>query len=169
MCWAMSARWKARSGTSWLSSQREQILRDPDPGPAKRAGRGRGQRDRRIPSKAGGTEIGGRDPGSIWKRRSTSWPKQPYVSAEASVIRQLSGRVPGTALEYIYEGASECGRRPAKVLDRGSLRPGKGERADFGDHRRPADESGGEGADHLSGQALRAWVRPPSPCPLPRR
>ena len=64
---------------------------------------------------------------------------------------ELSGRVSGTALGYIYEGASECGRGP-EGAGPGSLRSGKGEGADFGDHCRPADESGGEGADHLSGR-----------------
>ena len=80
--------------------------------------------------------------------------KQPYVSAEASVIRNYLDVCLELPWGTYTQGAPECGRGP-EGAGPGSLRPGKGEGADSGDHRRPADESGGEGADHLSGGPSR--------------
>ena len=76
--------------------------------------------------------------------------KQPYVSAEASVIRNYLDVCLELPWGTYTKERSECGRGP-EGAGPGPLRPGKGEGADFGDHCRPADESGGEGADHLSG------------------
>ncbi|CAN4002910.1 Thiosulfate sulfurtransferase PspE, partial [Dysosmobacter welbionis] len=67
---------------------------------------------------------------------------------------QLSGRVSGDAVEHHHKGAGQCGRRP-QGAGKGPLRPGKGEGADSGDHRRPADESGRQGADPLPGGPAR--------------
>ena len=57
----------------------------------------------------------------------------------------------GDALEGDHQGARQRGGRP-QGAGKGPLRPGEGQRADSGDHRRPADESGGEGADPLPGR-----------------
>ena len=184
-CWALSTRWRARSGTSWSAPS---------------GTRSSGTQIRVLQNELGETDDGDEDEIDPTARRSwrlelpeetekhllkevNKLAKQPFGSAEGAVIRNYLD----VCLEMPWntttkERVSVDGR--PQGAGKGPLRPGKGEGADSGDHRRPADESGRQGADplpggparrgqdlhrHLRGQGAEPEAGPPVPGRRPGR
>ena len=86
MCWAMSARWKARSGTSWLSSRRNRSC-GPRSGSCKTSwARTRDNEIEEYRQKLAELKLEDETREHL-EKEINKLAKQPYVSAEASVIR----------------------------------------------------------------------------------
>ena len=82
--------------------------------------------------------------------------KQPQGSSEAAVIRELSGYLPGPAMEHPDEGTGQCRSSPEAAGCR-SLWPGKGQGADFRILGSAAAVAGCADGDPLPGGPPRRW------------